>query len=86
MPAHVDDFLVDCSVRTDDGSTVTAQELTGVYLTWCENHSAEPLSQAKLSAALHVRGYTTVSEGHNRCYVGLAMRGPVVTEYILSTY
>lgn len=86
MPTHVDDFLSDCSVRTDDGSTVAAQQLTGVYLTWCESHPAAPLSQAKLSAALHVRGYATVSEGHNRSYVGLAMRGPVVTEYILGTY
>lgn len=84
--AHMDAFFHDCCYCTEDGSLVTAHDLTGVYLTWCEQHEVAPLSQSRLCRAMHENGFELVRHSHDRCYVGLALHGRTVTDYILSTY
>lgn len=84
--AHLEAFLGDCCFSTQDGSLVTAHDLTGVYLTWCAQHEIAPLSQSKLCRAMHQLGFESITHSHDRCYVGLTLHGPTVTDYILSSY
>lgn len=85
MLGNIDEFVSDCCLPTGDGTMVSAHDLTGVYLTWCEQRAVRPLSPSHFCEALHAHGFGSEIRSHERCYVGLTLTGPVVTDYILSS-
>jgi hypothetical protein len=76
------DFLDACVTRTPGGSGLSAEELYGLYLSWCALEGSSPVRCKAFRAGLRAAGIRFVHHG-GQC-PELTMTGPAASDYLLS--
>jgi hypothetical protein len=76
---HFDAFLAQCVHEDPDNETgLSADEIYGLYISWCLLNQEPPHTSEILMAALR---YRRIAPGNNQ----LVMKGPAATDYIVAS-
>lgn len=82
----VADFLRDCTISgLDETEATPAADLYGMYIIWCEQGAADPVSATVFSRQLKESGNHPQRRNRENIYPGLLPTGPIPIQYILET-